>query len=174
MQNSDLEIRIGKSDYIPFFRLSEVVLQDLLPKIPDEEIVSLVSNSNWVALPLPGETSKEEIENRPDPHIDLRLNGATMRIGLRCNTVSSVEKLQNILTEYHSREKDALLEAMKRIDDDFETVVYAKIKEHNWSERAIYDPQFQMQTNKIDETSIESNVREGEANPRRGNQQDER
>ncbi len=101
-----------------------------------------------------GETSKEEIENRPDPHIDLRLHGSTVNIGLRCNTVSSVEKLQNILENYHSKEKGALLESMRHLDDDFQTAVYAKIKEHNWSERAIYDPQFQMQTSKIDESAI--------------------
>ncbi|HXQ92714.1 MAG TPA: hypothetical protein VN739_06880 [Nitrososphaerales archaeon] len=150
-----MEVRIGKSDYIAFFRLSEAVLQDLLPILPDEEIVSLVSNSNWVALPMSGETSKEEIENRPDAHIDLRLDGATVRIGLRCNTVSSVEKLQNILEDYHSREKGTLLEAMKGLDGDFQTIVYAKVKEHNWSERANYDSRFQLQTNKIDETAID-------------------
>jgi len=41
------------------------------------------------------------------------------------------------------------------LDDDFQTIVYAKIKEHNWSERAIYYSKFQMQTNKIDKTAID-------------------
>jgi len=82
-----------KQDYISFFRLSEEVLGELLPKLSDDEIVNLVSNANWVAFPLPGELRKDEIENRPDPHIDLRLSADTLRIGLRCNTVLSVDKL---------------------------------------------------------------------------------
>ena len=149
-----LEIQIERSDYIPFFRLSETILGDRLPKLTDEEIMSFLSNANWIAFPMPGEKTKEEIENRPFPHIDLNIQGTTVRIGLRCNTVKSVDRLRNVLESYHSSEKAAILEAMKNLDDDFQTIVYAKIKEHNWSERGKHESKFQIQSNRIDEASI--------------------
>ena len=151
-----MEVQIPpKTDYVRYFELSESVLQELLPKLTEEQIVSLVSNVNWVAFPLPGEESRDEIENRPDPHIDLRLLESTVRIGLRCNTVNSVDKLQNILQEYHLPEKDALIASMLKLDDDFQTMVYAKIKEHNWSERAEYRVRFAERTNKLDKAGFD-------------------
>jgi len=107
-----------------------------------------------MAFPMPGEKSKEDIENRPFPHIDIHVESTTVRMGLRCNTVKSVDRLQNVLESYHSSEKAAILHAIEKLDDDFQTVVYAKIKEHNRSERGKHEPQFQMQTNKIDESLI--------------------
>ena len=151
-----MEVQIpAKQDYIPLFRLSESVLQALLPMLPDDQIVSLVSNQNWVAFPIPGEETREEIENRSDPHIDLRLTSKSVRIGLRCNTVPSVDKMQNILLDYHLPEKDAIVSSMQKLDGDFQTAVYAKIKEHNWSERADYQTRFQRQTNLLDRAGIE-------------------
>jgi hypothetical protein len=140
----------ARQEYVPYFRLSESVLGELLPRLSDEEITQLVSSLNWVALPLPGEQTKEEIENRSGPHIDFRLTESSMRIGLRCNTVPSVDKLRNILQECHTSEKSSLVSGMGQLDDDFQTTVYAKIKEHNWSERGEYLVRFQRQTNKID------------------------
>jgi len=145
----------SKEEYIHFFRLAETVLQDGIPKLSDGEIIALVSNVNWVAFPLQEEETMEEIENRPDPHIDLRLLDSTVRIGLRCNTVRSVDKLQNILLDYHLSEKAVLVDSMRKLDDDFETMVYAKIKEHNWSERGDYQRRFQRQTNQLDTAGIE-------------------
>jgi predicted RNA-binding Zn-ribbon protein involved in translation (DUF1610 family) len=151
-----LEVQIpSKADYIPFFRLSEDILQELLPRLSEEQIIALVSNENWVPFPLPGEETKDEIDNRKDPHIDLKLTQSAMRIGLRCNTVRSVDKLENILVEYHSPEKRALIQSLGELEDDFQTVVYAKIKEHNWSERAEYQSRFQKQTNLLDEAGVE-------------------
>ncbi len=152
-----MEVQVpSKTVYFPLFRLAETVLQDLLPKLSDEEIFALVSNENWVAFPLPGEDTKDQIENRPDPHIDLKLTATTVRIGLRCNTVPSVEKLANILQDYHLPEKDALVESMQKLDDDFQTVVYAKIKEHNRQEKGDYETSFQRRTNQLDKKEIEA------------------
>jgi hypothetical protein len=52
-------------------------------------------------------------------------------------------------------EKDALVGWMKKLDGDFQTAVYAKIKEHNWSERADYQTKFRSQTINLDKKGIE-------------------
>lgn len=135
------------------------MLQDLLPKLSDEQIVSFVSNQNWVAFPIPGEETKDDVENRPDAHIDLRLLRNTLRIGLRCNTVPSVDKLKNVLHDFHAQEKIALTESMQKLDSDFQTAVYAKIKEHNRAERAEYKTRFQTQTNQLDRAGVEEMFR---------------
>lgn len=149
----------AKEDYIHFFRLAETVLLDLLSKLSSEEIVSLVSNENWVAFPLPEEETKDEIENRSDPHIDLKLLQNTIRIGVRCNTVSSVDKLKNILQDYHTSDKAALVASMQALDGDFQTAVYAKIKEHSRFEPGEYQIKFQKQTNQLDAEGIDEMFR---------------
>ena len=113
-----------------------------------------MSNENWVAFPVSKEETKGEMENRLEPHIDLSLTDAAVRLGIRCNPVQSVDKLQNILVEYHTAERNALVEAMKNLDDDFQTVVYAKLKEHFWFEKGDHQARFQRQTNLLDEVGI--------------------
>lgn len=44
---------------------------------------------------------------------------------------------------------------MGDLDDDFQTAVYAKVKEHNWAERGDYEIRFQRQTNKIDDAGFD-------------------
>jgi hypothetical protein len=138
-QEQPPEASFDKSDFLQWVRLSEEILgSSLVAHLPDEKVLELVSNrGGWIGLPLPGEFDKEEIENRPDPHIDLKLRSNTIRIGMRCNTVKSIEKLANILEAAHSREKEELIAHMKRLDDDFATEVYSKIKERNFGEREL-------------------------------------
>ncbi|HYB04546.1 MAG TPA: hypothetical protein VED17_08790 [Nitrososphaerales archaeon] len=150
----------AKTEYIPFFRLSEPVLGQLLPRLSDEQIAELVSNENWVPFPVSEEETKGEMENRLEPHIDLSLTEITVRLGIRCNPVQSVDKLRNILEEYHTPERNALVEAMNNLDDDFQTVVYAKLKEHFWFEKGEHQARFQKQTNQLDEVGIRAMLTE--------------
>jgi hypothetical protein len=153
--SNKLEVQVpAKTEYIPFFRLSEPVLGEIMPRLSDERIAELVSNENWVAFPISEEETKGEMENRLEPHIDLSLTDTKVRLGIRCNPVQSVDKLQNILQEYHTLERNALVEAMKNLDDDFQTVVYAKLKEHFWFEKGEHQARFQRQTNQLDEAGI--------------------
>ena len=150
-----MEVQVPpKSDYIQFFRLSEAVLHELMPKLSDERITELVSNENWAAFPVSEEETKGEMENRLEPHIDLSLSETSVRLGIRCNPVQSVDKLQNILEEYHTPEKNALVEAMKNLDDDFQTVVYAKLKVRFWFEKGEHQPRFRRRTNQLDDAGI--------------------
>ncbi len=144
----------AKEEYIPFFRMAESVLKELLPKLSDGQIAGLVSNENWVAFPVSEEESKDEMENRLEPHIDLSLTNTTVRVGIRCNPVDSVDKLQNILEDYHTPERNALVEAMNRVDSDFQTVVYAKLKHHYWREKGEHEERFRKQTNQLEDAGI--------------------
>jgi hypothetical protein len=116
-----------RSNYVPWYRLAQDVLGDLLPNLSDAEIVSRVSRLNYLIFPLEGETTKDEAANRPDPHIDIKLGERTIRIGLRCNSIASVEKMRNILDSFHSKEKQELLNELEKLDDDFQTAIYSKI-----------------------------------------------
>src|SRR5579872_3593370 len=56
--------------------------------------------------------------------------------------------------EFHVNEKNTLSDSMQKLDDDFQTVVYSKVKDHNRAERAKYPVEFQRPTNQLDETGI--------------------
>jgi len=151
-----LQRQVLKSDFVPWVRLSETVLgDDLMQILSDEQIEDLVSNKDWIGLLLPEEDGKDEMKSRADPHIDLKLTDSTIRIGMRCNTVKSVEKLANILEGYHSKDREELINVIRKLDDDFTTEVYAKIKDHNFSESGRYETKFKALTNSIDQSSID-------------------
>ena len=87
-------------------------------------------------LPSKNEMSKEEISNRTDPSICIvdQLNEETMEIVLQCNTVRSVDKLRNVLDSHQTKEKAALISGLSNLDDDFQTIVYQKLKPYNFGQ----------------------------------------
>lgn len=143
-------------DYSFWYRLAEEVFGSLIPHLSREEIAELTpKRTNWFAIPLASETDIKDVANRPDPHIDFKLqDDNTVRIGMRCNTVASVEKMENILDSLQSREKHELVEEMKKLDGDFHTQVLAKIKERNFAQVPDYDLMFDIPSNRVDELAI--------------------
>jgi hypothetical protein len=89
---------------------------------------------------MPGEETKEQTSNRSDPVIYVidRESEKTIQLGLECNTLKSVGKLRNILDSYHTREKSEFLQCLLKVDDSFETLVYDKLKPHNFAESPEY------------------------------------
>jgi len=75
-------------------------------------------------------------------------------VGVRCNTIRSVKKLRNILHGYHVKEKRSLIEEMKGLDDDFQTLVFNKKKESNFAQSPYYECLYAIRSNQIDEQEI--------------------
>ena len=99
-------------------------MPDLIPSLKDEEVQQVISMRDWLIFRLPKEEGKEQAVNRPDPHIDITLReSGEIRIGIRCNTIKSVEKLMNILDGYHQKEKVQLVERLRPLDDRFVALI---------------------------------------------------
>jgi DNA-directed RNA polymerase subunit RPC12/RpoP len=144
-------------DYAPWYRLAQEVFDTLIPQLSDQEIKALsAKRANWFAIPVASEASIEEVANRQEPHLDFKLmdDGKSIRIGIRCNTVSSVEKLENILNSFHTVEKDNLIAEMRKLDGDFKTQVMSKIKETNFARVDAYERKFEIVSNSINENYI--------------------
>lgn len=127
----------------------------MIPSLKDEDAPQQISSRDWFAFPLPTETERKQVVNRPDPHIDITLREpGKIRVGIRCNTLRSVEKLKNILDGYHRQEKDQLVKQLAALDDRFVTIVISKQKEYNFAEAPRHETLFHAKTNTLDEEKI--------------------
>lgn len=157
-----------KYQYIKWFKIAREVLGgNLVGELNDEDIVKWVSNEEWLMLPLTTEVDLEAAKNRWDPNIYITLDETNsgrekIGIGLTCNTIKSVEKMQNILDSYHNPEREGLLSALKKLDNTFKASVSRKIKENHFAQRPKYIslPKLEIESNKIDENWIKETFRE--------------
>ena len=153
-----VELALREQRFVKWYRGAQDVLGNaLVPDLNDEVIVDRVSKNVILVLPLPGEETKEQTSNRPDPVIYVidREGDEALQLGLECNTLKSVEKLRNILDLYHAREKKEFLQCISKMDDSFETFVYAKLKPHNFAESPEYRIDLKFQSNQIGDTEID-------------------
>lgn len=147
--------------YIKYYKIAHDVLgKELLKTIDDNQITDeWLSREGWLMFPLPDENNLDEARNRLNPNIYIypSIDGENeyVHLGITCNTLDSVEKMRNILDNYHSDEKDKLLASMKKLDDSFETKVSSKIKEIHFAQSPTYDDIFSIKSceiaNSIDE-----------------------
>jgi len=146
--------------YVKWFKIAQEVLgNNLIRKLDDADVVNWISRENWLMLPLPTETDMKQAKNRQDPNIYITLfetksGKERIGIGLTCNTIKSVEKMQNILDSYHDSDRERLLFTLKKLDDNFKASVSSKIKEFHFAQSPEYDCKFELQSNKIDEKNI--------------------
>lgn len=140
-----------KREYILWYKIASNAINDenIARKLSDDEIISFVSEENWMALPRKGETEKRHVYNRSDPNIYFSLNSESIGIGIVCNTISSVDKVLNLLTSYHSSERDTLVQALYSLDDDFHTGISRKIKEFHFLQPPEYEEVKSIQSNKM-------------------------
>ena len=96
-------------------------------------ISNWVSQSDWLIIPTPTEADLSVAKNRPDANIYFGLNGE-IDLGLVCNTLASIWKMENILLHYHTAERDKFLELLSRLDNEFYTEVGRKIYDHYWGQ----------------------------------------
>jgi hypothetical protein len=120
-----------KRKYVPWFRLAQRVLGDLMPHVPEEDVPKWVSEQDWAMLPLYDEKNAEDVKNRPYPNIWFHIEDGKMTVGVVCNTVRSIERMSNILLDFHTPDRQEFLDHLRRIDDSFETRVSTKVKEYN-------------------------------------------
>jgi hypothetical protein len=147
-------LTVRKSDYVLWYRRAQNVLGDLLPNLSDDQIMSWVSDNNWLMFPLSSEKTKDEGRNRPQPNVYIELTKeGGIRIGLVCNTLDSVRKMGNILDSFHSQEKAEFIQEMKQLDDGFRTFV-SKKRKANYAATPEYEQGFGFTTNKADDSSF--------------------
>ncbi|MHB1909341.1 MAG: hypothetical protein ACYCQJ_10805 [Nitrososphaerales archaeon] len=127
-------------NFLRWYDLAKIVLGDLMPERSDAVIQICLFESDVMVLPLPRETTKEEIANRADPSICVidRPHQENIEILLQCNTLKSVEKLRNILDLHQQKQKADLLEGLSKLDSDFKTIVYSKQKQYNFGQSPSY------------------------------------
>ena len=143
-------------EYLRWYKVSREVLPNLIPSLKEDKIKENISSKDWLIFPLPYEEGKQQAVNRPDPHIDITLRDpGKIRVGIRCNTVKSVEKLKNILESHHLKEKTQLIQQMRALDDRFFTQVISKQKEYNFAQAPKHETLFAAKSNTIDEAAIE-------------------
>ncbi len=145
---------VDRAKYIPWYRLAESVLGKLLPHRIDKEIVKMVSATDWLILPTPEETNRRQSIERPEPNIYIELDG-DVGVGLVCNTLESQRKMENILLDYHSDEKDEFLRLLRQLEDDFKSAVGRKIYEHHFRQSPTYSREFRHRSNRMDEKLFE-------------------
>ena len=128
----------------------------MIPSLKDNEIKENISSKDWLIFPLPTEEGKLQAVNRSDPHIDITLRDpGKIRIGIRCNTVKSVERLRNILEIYHLNEKTQLVQQLRALDDRFFTQIISKHKEYNFAQAPKHETLFDEKSNTLNEAKIE-------------------
>ncbi|MHB8568494.1 MAG: TFIIB-type zinc ribbon-containing protein [Nitrososphaerales archaeon] len=144
-------------DYVRWYRLAEEVFGKIIPHLTEEQIHELTpKRSDWFPIPLASEIDTIDVANRPGPHIDFKsLDDDMIRIGMRFNTVGSVDKMMNILDSLHNEDRTVLISEMKKLDDDYQTQVLAKIKETNYAQVDSYRTEMIVQSNRIDQKIID-------------------
>lgn len=146
---------LRRQEYLKWYKVSREVLPSLIPSLEEEDVQRHVSSRDWLIFPLPTETERKQAVNRPDPHIDITLREpGKIRIGIRCNTIRSVEKLRNILDGYHQQQKAQLVEQLRALDDRFVTLVLSKQKEYNFAQAPRHETLFYAKSNTLDEAKI--------------------
>ena len=142
-------------EYIKWYNISKDTMPKLVPPLNEFEIRENVSSKDWLIIPLPFEEGKLQAVNRPSPHIDLtRREADKIRIGIRCNTIKSVDKMKIILEGHNLKEKIQLIYKMRKLDDRFLTQVISKQKTHNFAQSPYHKIICAIKSNTIDEVKI--------------------
>ena len=145
---------VDKEKYIPWYRIAEDVLGPLVPKrFDDNAVMEWVSQSDWLIIPTPTEADLSAAKNRPDANIYFGLNGE-IDLGLVCNTLASIWKMENILLHYYEAERDKFMAVLNRLDDDFHTEVGRKTYEHYWAQSPSHTVDISYKSNSMTETKF--------------------
>jgi hypothetical protein len=146
--------------YVELYHIAQDVLGSNLVKLieNDDEIRSeWISKEEWLMLPLPSEVSMNDAKNRMEPNIYISIydDDKYVEIGIEANTLHCVHQLKNILHEFHNKEKSDILEKIHQLDDSFSTRVNRKIKDKHFSQRPEYKQMFLIQSNELNNDSID-------------------
>jgi len=144
-----------KEEYVKWYRLAEKAIGNLVqhPR-EDAEILKWVSREGWLLVPTHLEKDKEKLKQAPHPHIFFFFDNGHIRMGLTCNSQESIRKMRNILHKFHTQERAEFLDRLRQLDNDFATAVLSKEKPHHHLQTPEYHEVFKIQTNKINDRSI--------------------
>lgn len=145
-----------KTRYVPWYKIAEEVFGPKLIKLSetDEDVTKWVSQEKWMILPLPYENEPKDAKSRKFPNIYFALlENGMINLGLVCNTIASVEKMENILLPYSNPVKEALLAQMRVLSPEFMTCVSSKSKDH-FASVPSHQRVFEIPSNQINDASV--------------------
>jgi hypothetical protein len=105
------------------YRVIEKKLDELVPKLNDLEIMENVSPDNLFITPTKQETRSNNWK-KPIPQITLRLSDKYAELGIIYNNQESIEIFKNIFRDFHKNDKEQLLNQLKSLDINYETLIY--------------------------------------------------
>ena len=146
-----MKTEIDKDKYIQAYKWSkEAILDDkLLPTRTDEQIVSLISQENWLPFPLENEFTKKDIDNANHPNIYVSIEGNEVTLGLTLNKKASINRFKEIAEDHSESEKEELIDLLKELPDDFETTISKKLKKKHYLETPKYVEVLNKMSNKL-------------------------
>ena len=141
---------VDKKSYIKWYRLARSTLNDdsLVPERTDEQIVSLVSNADWLRF-------EEDARTHPRPNVYFELSGnGKAKIGLSFNKVSSIDHFNNIIKPHSAMQKQQLLQKLAELEDYWQTDILIKTKQKTHSAKPSFKTAKKIQTNQITENKF--------------------
>jgi len=144
-----------REKYVQWYRTAQTILGDLAPSgLTSAEIIEKVSPNDWLIIPTNDESTRQQAIQRANPNIYFSLNGTTW-IGLVCNTLTSIRKMANILTNFHSEDQEKFLAELRKLDSTFRTAVSRKIYKYYWGESPTYETVFERSSNTMTTDAFE-------------------
>jgi len=147
-----------KKKYVPWYRIVEEVMEDLVPSLEDNEIINFVSDTDWAVIPTIFERSKDESKNRPAPNLFVSLYGENIHVGISYDNLPSLNLFKNILHEVHDHEMSDLVQHLTNLPDEFETILFRKIKLNHPKQAPDYERVYKFTTNTIDSIKLEETI----------------
>jgi hypothetical protein len=144
-----------KRKYIPWYRIMEDELGDLVPHLSDDEIIGYVSEANWLVVPLGSESTRNQAKNRPAPNLYFSIHTKSIHLGLSYQNQPSLALFKNIAHEFHDPHRSDLIKNLRKLGDGFRTSVYKMIRENHPRQQPDYEEVYSFITNTIDEIKLE-------------------
>lgn len=143
-------------DYVLAYKICKDAIGDtqLIPDLPDKEILMLVSRENWLMFKIAGELDKNEAKIIARPNIYLRIEGDKFYLGLTLNQIKAIEWFIEIVQNYNKQKKLELIEMLRQLPDGYETVLNKKIKDTFWAQIPKYTYAYSFQSNTTNENKL--------------------
>lgn len=147
-----------KEKYVPWYRIVEDIMEDLVPSLEDNEIIKFVSDTDWLIIPTIFERSKDESKNRPAPNLFVSLSGESIHVGISYDNLPSLNLFKNILHMIHDSERSDLVNHLTNLPDEYDTILFRKIKENHPLQTPEYEHEYEFTTNTIDSIKLEEMI----------------
>ena len=145
-------------EYVKWYKLVQLTVndEDIIPNLPDNKIKEFISQADWLIIPTSGEVKKDQSKSRDNGNIWIRIENGSISFGISFTNVKSIDKLTNLLHPSNSFIRKQIIEVFSKLDDNYETAVYKKVKRDNFAQSPDYQPVFEpIKTNLIDDEKID-------------------